>query len=448
VTLGLATYRTAMSLAGTVLGGVFARRPTRADDVLRAGFLGETPEALRAAGSTWVHAASLGEMGMGVTWIEALAARGAKTPVHVTTRTAAGLVRAVRSLGPLAAASIAPHDVPRIVAARFDAARPTRLDLVETELWPNLMLEARRREIPILLVSATVTARSARRLRFLGLAGPALFGEGVYALPQSETHARRFESLGISPERIHVMGDLKARPLDPGAESLRPFVSRPALVFGSLRPGEETLARRLAELLESRRDASGDGGARRSIGPAFEGRSRAILVIAPRHPEGVARVRAAFRATPFQLLARDEGDRASATVDDWIEDASRRPGPRVALLNTRGELAAAYDGAWGAVVGGTFAPYGGHNVWEPAARGCPVLVGPHRDEIVAAVEAVARTGGGAVAEDAGEALQVVDRWLSDPDLAEMGGKSKLAAARAEGAAERGLRALSDWKLAP
>ena len=165
MTLGLATYRTAMSLAGTVLGGVFARRPTRADDVLRAGFLGETPEALRAAGSIWVHAASLGEMGMGVTWIEALAARGARTPVHVTTRTAAGLVRAVRSLGPLAAASVAPHDVPRIVAARFDAARPTRLDLVETELWPT-MLEARRRDPDPPCKRATVTARSARRLRF------------------------------------------------------------------------------------------------------------------------------------------------------------------------------------------------------------------------------------------------------------------------------------------
>lgn len=448
MTLGLAAYRAAMTIAGTVLGGVFGRRPARADDVLRAGFAGETPEALRAAGATWVHAASLGEMAMAVTWIEALAARGARTPIHVTTRTAAGLARAVHSLRPLAAASVAPHDVPRIVAARFDAARPARLDLVETELWPNLMLEARRRKIPILLVSATVTARSARRLRLFGLAGPALFGEGVYALPQSETHARRFESLGISPDRIHVMGDLKAKSLDPGAESARPFASRPALVLGSLRPGEEMLARRLAELLESRRDAPGDAGARRSIARAFEGRSRAILVIAPRHPEGVARVRAAFRRTPFQLLARDEGDRASATVDDWIEGASRRPGPRVALLNTRGELAAAYDGAWGGVVGGTFAPYGGHNVWEPAARGCPVLVGPHHDEIVAAVEAVVRTGGGAVAAGVGEAIEIVDRWLSDPNLAETGRKSKLAAAGAEGAADRGLAALSDWKLAP
>lgn len=448
MTPGLAIYRAAMSLAGSVLGAIVPPRADRADDALRAGFLGGTPEAARAAGSIWVHAASLGEMGMAATWAKALVARGAKTPLYVTARTATGLERARREMGTIAAASIAPHDVPRIVDARFDAARPSRLDLVETELWPNLMWAARRRSVPILLVSATVTARSARRLRLLGFAGPALFGDGVYALPQSEAHALRFRSLGIAPERIRVIGDLKAKPLDPGAESGRPFGSRPALVLGSLRPGEETLSRRLAEHLESKRESTpGDAGARRSIAPAFEGRSRAMLLVAPRHPEGVERVRAAFRGTPFELVVRDETNRAAKTVDDWIDEASRRPGPRVALLATRGELAAAYDAAWGALVGGSFARYGGHSAWEAAARGCPVLAGPHHDEIAAAIDALVAAHGGATAHGEGDALTIVDRWLGDPGLEATGARARRAAADAAGASERGLAALADWKLA-
>jgi hypothetical protein len=119
-------------------------------------------------------------------------------------------------------------------------------------------------------------------------------------------------------------------------------------------------------------------------------------VIAPRHADGEARVRAAFGPSRFDLVVRDDADRG-ADVISWIDEVSRRPAPRVALLATRGELERAYRMAWGALVGGTFAPFGGHNVWEPGARGCPVVVGPYHDQVSTAVEAIVREGGGEVA---------------------------------------------------
>jgi len=451
VAIGLAAYRIMTSALGPPLAGLLGRLGS-VGGVWRAGFRGASDESRRAAGSIWVHAASMGEVGMARTWIEALLERGERYPILLTTRTPTGLARARGEMGDRVAARIAPHDLPRVVGSLLDSARPRRLDVIETEIWPNMILEARRRSSAVVFVSAAVSERSARRLRMLGIAGRALLGEGAYALPQSESHAARFESLGIPRERIRVMGDLKAAGSARADEDLQAFGSRPALMFGSMRPGEEAAALRIAGQLEGHRTDEEKkrviSGERRGSEGAFEGRSRALLVIAPRHPEGEARARAAFESSGFEVAVRDEAAR-DVDVRSWIDEVSRRPRPRVALLATRGELARAYGAAWGAVIGGTLAPFGGHNVWEPAARGCPVLVGPHHAQVAAAIGAIVAEGGGVVATDAGERLrEALSSWLRDPELERAGAAAARAAARASGATERGIEALAAWGLTP
>src|SRR5262249_6785071 len=160
-------------------------------------------------------------------------------PFLFTTRTRTGLARARAELGDRVSARVAPHDLPGVLGRFLDTVCPWRLDLIETELWPNLILEARARSIPVLLVSATVSERSTALLQTLGISGPSLLGNDVYALPQTERHARRFESLGIPHDRIRVIGDLKADAIPERKGPALPFSTRPALVFGSLRPGEE-----------------------------------------------------------------------------------------------------------------------------------------------------------------------------------------------------------------
>ena len=444
---GLAIYRALTQSVGAVLGPL----PPAADaSPWRAGRTGAGEETARAAGSVWIHAASLGEVGAARAWALALAARRYRPPFLLTTRTAAGLARARADLVGLVAARIAPHDLPQIVDAVLDDACPWRLDIIETEIWPNLIVESRKRGVAVALVGASVSERTTARLTALGVAGASLLGAGVYALPQSDAHARRFARLGVPEARIRVIGDLKAEP--PPSQASRPFGSRPALVFGSLRPGEERMARLVADTLERHRARAGAGsassGAERGDDDAFAGRSRAVLIVAPRHAVGEALTKAAFAHAGYEVGVRDERTRGDRTLEAWIEELASRKGPRVGLLATRGELAAAYERAWGAIVGGTFSEHGGHNVWEAASRGCPVLVGPHHDEVAVAVEAVRAEGGGIAAADERHAIAVVEGWLLDGDLAQRGLASIRAAASAAGAADRGLDAIESWGLAP
>ena len=423
--------------------------PAAADDPWRGGFRGATEETARAAGSLWLHASSMGEVSAARGWLHELLARGYRPPFLFTTRTRTGLDRVRATWGDRVAARIAPHDLPQTVAAVFQDASPWRLDVIETELWPNLILEARAREVPVVIAGATVSERTTSRLVLGGLAGNALLGAGVFVLPQSDRHAARFRRLGVPDARIRVIGDLKAAAefsaREPGAVPDSTFASRPALGFGSLRPGEKRAARLLAGVLESHRAR---GGPERGPRGGFEGRARALLVAAPRHASGEGPLRTALEGAGFEVAIRSEAMRAEGRVGPWIESVAARPGPRVALLATRGELAEAYGHAWGAVVGGTFAAYGGHNVWEPAARGCPVVVGPHHGDVDTAVDALRAGGGGVAVADERHLERTVEAWLADVDLELRGRSAARVAVEAAGAASRGMEAIEAWGLTP
>ena len=461
---GLSLYRAFTHTLGAVMPLLWPSRPDdthAAADPWRGGFRGASDETARAAGSVWVHASSMGEVAAARGWIEALLARGYRPPFLFTTRTRTGLDRARATWGDRVAARIAPHDLPQMVRAVLEDASPWRLDIIETELWPNLIAEARTRGTPVVIAGATVSERTTARLLGAGVAGRDLLGAGVHVLAQSDRHAERFRRLGVPPARIRVIGDLKASAERPasvpgsGASPRVPFGARPALVFGSLRPGEERTARLLAETLETHRARAAEPrdraeGAREpdAVSRAFEGRRRSLLVVAPRHRETEGSVRRALEGAGFEVHVRDEASREGATLHAWIVSTAARSGSRVGLLATRGELSDAYAHAWGAVVGGTFAPYGGHNVWEPAARECPVLVGPHHGGVESAVEALRAEGAGVPVADEAHLVRAVEGWLADIDLEIRGRSAARAAAAAAGAVERGMEALDAWGLVP
>ncbi len=436
--IGLAAYRSATTLAGVAapLLCAFGRRGS----AWRSAFTGGTEELAQAAGSVWVHAASLGEVVAARTWIGTLLDAGQRAPVLLTTRTQRGLARARAELGDRVIARVAPLDLPQLLRSFLRAATPWRLDVIETEVWPHLILESRRRGVAVVFVSATVSERTSARLRRWGLAGRSLFGEGVWVLAQSERHAERFSSLGVPASRIAVTGDLKAEP--PTESASRDPESRAAVVFGSLRPGEEPVALAVA------RGLARDG--------------KRALVVAPRHEKGLTRALAALARAGVPVSVRREADRARATLPEWIAGLNAGgAASSVGILATQGELPLAYESAAIAVVGGTFAPYGGHNALEPAARGCAVVVGPHAGAIEESLDALAIEGallrvpeaadgagamGGAGAEEAAEAILSL---LHDPDrLRAMGRGAARAAARTSDSARRSLEALERFGLTP
>ncbi|HSQ60454.1 MAG TPA: glycosyltransferase N-terminal domain-containing protein [Acidobacteriota bacterium] len=409
--------------------------------------MGRVAGAHRAAGGPWVHAASLGEALAARRWVEALLGAGHRPPLLVTTRTRTGRERVTRELGARAIAAIAPLDFPRAIRTLLREACPSRLDLIETELWPNLLYEARRAGLPVVAVSATVSERTASRLRRLGLAGPGLFG-ALHVLAQSERHAERFVSLGVPRERTRVIGDLKADapssaaagsgPAPAASPAPVPADARRLVLFASLRPGEEEVAAAVARTLR-----------RRGAEEAWR------FVVAPRHDEGGRAAARALAAAGFEIrrrtaaagpaVAGTEGAADSAIA--WSREIGAVAGGRVGLLETRGELPSLFPAARVALVGGTFSRHGGHNVLEPASAGAPVVVGPNHGDVEAGVAALLRHGAVAIAADADAAARAVDAWLVDSGAVRQAGA--LAAAReAEGAARRALEALASWGLVP
>jgi len=426
MSIALAAYRAASTVAGTL--SPLIRSLSSPGSATRAAWTGASEEIAPATGSVWIHAASMGEVVSARNWVRALMEAGHRPPLLLTTRTQRGLDRARRELGASVVARIAPLDAPQLLRSFLAAAAPWRLDIVETEIWPQLILESRRAGLGVVFVSAAVSERTRIRLLRWGFAGPHLLGEGVWALAQSEEHAERFNSLGVPAERIAVVGDLKAEA--PSAEAASDPTSRRAVVFGSLRPGEEDVALAVARALRSRGKA-----------PMF--------LIVPRHAEGVALATAKLRSAGIEPLVRGEKDRAREEWSAWLQRVEASAAPRVGVVATQGELPAAYETAGIAIVGGTFAPYGGHNVLEPAARGCAVLVGPHHETAAMGVSALRREEGVVIAETAEAAAAAVTRLLDSPEaLRGMAGGALRAAREASSAVKRAVEALDRFGLMP
>lgn len=365
----------------------------------------------------WIHAASLGEGVAAGALRDALRARRQTARFLFTATTRTGRER-LSGLGALAA--LAPLDTPQAAAAFFGAVRPARLFLVETELWPRWLLRARRLRVPVAVVSARLSARSAKAYGWLGEPLRALVGGLAAVLCQSEDDRARWLELGARPSHTEVVGNLKFDALpepapDRGAaRAARGLDSaRPLLVLASLRPGEACLLAHAWNAL-----------------PA-ETRERWQVVAVPRHPHAAHALRA-------------EAEEAGAVV---VAGGAPPPGAW-RWDDLPGVLAGYYAGADVAFVGGSLAPLGGHNPLEPAAAGAAVLVGPHTQTQAPAMELLRRANAVTVTDEAGLA-GALGRLLEDETERRRRAEAGVAAARgARGASERAARRLADWGLWP
>ncbi len=371
------------------------------------------PPAGPARADVWIQGVSVGELEIARTLALALRAARPALPLLVTSTTPAGVAllgKRFRDLDPPPRLQPFPLDLAPSVRRLLDSARPRLLVLVETELWPVLLNAARRRAMPVLVASARLSERSARRLRAAGrlFRGPLSAISAVAARTAGD--AARFEAAGIPADRIRVAGDMKFdRPLPPEpafAGELRSLAAgRPVVVAGSAAEEELDLALSLPRRLAGRSGAP-------------------LLLLAPRRTE-----------------AWDEAARRAAASGLRVRRRSRpgEAGPAdVYLLDTIGELASAYRLGDVALLGGTFGNRGGHNVLEPLLAGLPVVVGPSigsiRGAVEAAGEAVTAVG------DGEEAVAALARLLGDPSARD---RARTAAgalfARHRGATERTAR---------
>jgi 3-deoxy-D-manno-octulosonic-acid transferase len=367
-------------------------------------------------GGLWIHAVSVGEAAVATTLARALPPA---LPLVVTTVTPTGEERARRALAGRAGVAYLPFELSFAQRRFFAAAEPRALVLVEGDYWPLLLREARRRGLPVAVVNGRISDRSFPRLAALRrLVGPLLLEPVDRFGVQTALDRDRLVALGVPPAKIAVTGNLKFEapppaPLPALARRITALAGgRPILLAGSTMPGEEE------RVLDAFAAAGGD--------------RVALLVLAPRHPERFGAVAELLRARLPGALRRSDLDAAGAN------DA-----PPALLLDSLGELAALYELAHAAFVGGTLVAKGGHNPIEPARWGVPVAAGRHMENFAEIAASFDRASAWARVRDAGELAEVWSRWLLDPaEAAETGRRGRDLVEANRGALERTLALLA------
>jgi len=370
------------------------------------------------ARSIWVHAVSVGEVQASAPLVRALRSRYPRIPLVLTTVTPTGAQRARSLFAPEVHVRYLPFDLPGCVRRFFDRVRPQLAVVMETELWPNLFHECGQRAVPLVLASARISPRSVSRYRLLVRLFRETLSHGIVIAAQSESDAQRFMSIGASPGRTHVTGNIKfdfelPEALVARGRALRQQYagSRPVWIAGSTHDGEE----------ETILDAHAQ--VRRTVADA-------LLVLVPRHRNRFENVAALLRRRGVPFVARSSHEPASS-------------GAQVLLLDTLGELQTFYAASDVAFVGGSLVPVGGHNLLEPAALALPILTGPHNFNCEDIARLFAQVGAARIVSTGPELAAGVVRLLTDASAREqMGGAGRRAVDENRGALRR-LLALID-----
>ncbi|MBL0917529.1 MAG: 3-deoxy-D-manno-octulosonic acid kinase [Hydrogenophaga sp.] len=413
-TASLRAYRLLMgALALPLLGWLWWRGRREPAYRERLGErLGFIPVEPRHMGGLWLHAASVGEVQAARPLIERLLADWPAHAIVVTTQTPTGAAALHAAFGDRLAHRYAPIDTPAAVRRFLDRLQPQALVLIERELWPQWLFACAERALPVVLLNARLTERTAAGYqRWRGVMAHAW--PHLQVATADAATAERLQALGVPAERCHVAGNLKfdiAAPAD-AAPLPTDLNDRQLVVAGSTHEGDET--------------------AWLAAWPAIRARHpNALLVLAPRHPQRFDAV--------SQTLGRAGWLHARRSLGEAVH-----PEHAVLLADTMGELMFWYRHATLCFVGGTLAPVGGHNPLEPLSLGQPVLFGPHTQNAPALFDEAAQRGAGLrVADTLALETAVIDA-LGQPERWRARSQAALAlVSDHRGATGRSLQALN------
>jgi 3-deoxy-D-manno-octulosonic-acid transferase len=364
-------------------------------------------------GRLWLHAVSLGETHAAAPLIQALRAQRPGLRLLLTHGTATGREAGRALLRDGDAQAWLPYDTPGAVQRFLATHRPSAGVVMETEVWPNLLHAAQAAGVPMVLANARLSARSQRKgQRLRALLHPAL-ARFDCVLAQSAGDAERLRASGSHD--VRVLGNLKFD-LSPQPELLargrrwRAALGRPVLLAASTREGEEgPLLRAFSELL---------AGLQAPL---------PLLLLVPRHPQRFDEVAVGIAAAGFVAARRsrwaDDPAELDLQADVWLGD-------------TLGEMPAYYAAADVALLGGSFAPLGGHNLIEAAACGCPLVMGPHTFNFALAAELSLAAGAAERVPDWPAGVRRAAEIASDPQRPARVARALAFAGEHRGAATR------------
>ena len=370
----------------------------------------------------WLHGVSVGETLSLLPVVERLRQQRSDLTVLVTSGTLTSAQLLARRLPAGVIHQFAPVDGPGAVNAFLDHWRPSLAVFVESELWPNLILETRRRGVRLVLASARITEKTVEGWQRFPGAAREILSAFDRILPQDETSAARLHSLGARIDgHVNLKLSGEAPPHDAAAFTRLSAAigDRPVVVAASTHDGEEiALVRALDKLAD-----------------------RLCLVLVPRHPARSADIAAALERDGYRFAQRSQGREPDRDTDLYLAD-------------TLGEMGLFLRLADVVVMGGSFSaalekpPVGGHNPLEPARLGKPAVTGPDMSNWAAVTDALVEAGGLAVVQAPWDLPAVLAPLLADTDAARaMGERGRRAAAEAGSGLDRLWEAL-DTLLPP
>lgn len=337
----------------------------------------------------WVHAVSLGEVIAAIPLIDALLDK--KWSVFITTMTPTGSERVQARFGDKVAHQYLPYDLPRVLKRFFKQIQPRVGVIMETELWPNLIYQARAANVPLLLANARLSDDSMQGYKLIKFIIKPVLNQFSAILPQGEEDAKRFIGLGAQKELVHVLGNIKFD-LQTNTIDSKKFndlkshwgAERTAVIAASTHDNEES---QILSQLKRLQTAIPD----------------VVLLIAPRHPERFQAVYQLCQQAGFNTGLRSNVDTLS-------------PENEIVVLDSLGELLGMYQISDYAFVGGSLVPVGGHNVLEPIAMNVPVLSGNQVHNFKAICDDLNEAKGILLVQQGNEVIDGIIQLHADPTL--------------------------------
>ncbi len=406
--LPLALYGAATALAEPLAPRLLRRRAQdgKEDPARLSERLGRASLPRPEGPLVWLHGVSVGESLSLLPLIDALRSRRPELKLLVTSGTVTSAELMARRLPAGVVHQFAPVDGPAAVRRFLSHWRPDVGLQVESELWPNLILEAARRGVRLALLSARMTQASADRWLRTPSAARTLLSCFDLVLPQDPETEARLQRLGArtGPQlNLKLVG--APPPVEPKlvAEIEKGLAGRQAVLVASTHEGEEPIV----------------AGAFRK---AIEDRPPAVLIVAPRHPDRGPSVAEGLAAMGFKVSRRGAGERLGKRTTAYVVD-------------TLGELGAFYATADAVVMGGSFVEgVGGHNPMEPARLSAPIVTGPHVFNARAIFDDLIAEVGAIEAADQEALARHLRGLLTYPEIARRLGRAALSYSERQGAA--------------
>ncbi len=381
---------------------------------------GYVPDQSRGGQRIWIHAVSVGEVQACIPLIRRIRSDRPELGILLTTTTPMGAERARAAFGDGVDQSYLPYDLPGAVSRFLSRVEPRLAVFVESDLWPNLIRCCGKRGIPVVVINARLSERSAHGYRRVAGLTRAMLARVSLLAAQSDADAGRFISLGLKGDRVRTVASLKFDWTVPAglaheAETLRGRwgAARPVWIAASTHPGEEEMV--LA--------------AHRAVLQSYPA---ALLLLVPRHPERAAGVAGLASASAL-----------SACLLSQCSGGCRDK--QIVVSDGMGQLPALYAASQVAFVGGSLVPRGGHNPLEPAALGIPVLTGCHIYNAPDVHHLLLAGGAALQVSDAPSLGQVVIGLLSDKAARDrMGRSGRQVVADNRGAVDRLMALLAPY----